>query len=134
MTKNKIRREDEFRLRAFQYLRLLHYSVRNATTGSLFAAIRAGTIPEIRVSAKLTTTKTVASTTRNAARLPRFSIKCATIRFIGQVSKSDTPTPISPANKPIRKVSALKIRDISFFLAPRERRTPISLVLSTTET
>ena len=39
-----------------------------------------------------------------------------------------------PANRPMRKVSALKRFLMSRFLAPSERSTPISFVLSTTDT
>ena len=43
-------------------------------------------------------------------------------------------TPISPANKPMINVSALNTLAMSRFLAPMLLRTPISFVLSTTET
>ena len=43
-------------------------------------------------------------------------------------------TPIVPDAKPIMNVSALNRFLMSFFLAPSDRKTPISRVLSTTDT
>ena len=48
-------------------------------------------------------------------------------------SNSENSIPIKPEEKPIISVSALKTLEISFFDAPIERSTPISLVRSSTE-
>ena len=110
-----------------------NYSVLKATTGSLLAAILLGNNPAINVSSVDNTIKNKALVTGSDAN-PGTSIKFSTIRLIGIFNKNETIIPNIPAVNPISKVSALKILDISFFLAPKLLIIPISLVLSTTDT
>ena len=109
------------------------HSVLNATTGSLLAATFEGINPAINVKIMLIITNEIASPIFNAARLG-ICAKLITISFAGILIKYVNNAPITPAVKPIINTSALNTRLISFFLAPKLRKTPISFVLSTTDT
>ena len=102
-------------------------------TGSFFAADCAGTSPLISVSTMLTAIMTIPCHTGSAASV-EMPVRAPKIKLIGIDKSYVTPTPIAPANRPIKNVSALKRFLISRFLAPSDRRTPISFVRSTTET
>ena len=57
----------------------------------------------------------------------------STTRLIGTFNTSVINMPNTPLINPIRNVSALNTRVISFLLAPIERKIPISFVRSNTE-
>ena len=53
--------------------------------------------------------------------------------LMGSSASRDTPMPMSPAQQPMMKVSALNTWEMFPLEAPRARRMPISLVRSSTE-
>ena len=112
----------------------LLYSVRNATTGSLLAAILAGTRPAIEVNAILKSI--IKSPCKGlSAHMPVIvGSKCVIIKLIGILKMYVTNTPISPAVKPMMTVSALNMLDTSLLRAPKDLKIPISFVRSTTDT
>lgn len=55
------------------------------------------------------------------------------IILTGKINILAIRIPMNPLHKPIINVSALKTRVMSFFLAPKALKIPISLVLSNTE-
>ena len=84
--------------------------------------------------------KNVESKTRPIAYSGDNSVKSATsIKFkimmlIGMFNNNVIAMPNTPDTNPMRIVSALKIRAMSFFRAPNDRMIPISLVRSITDT
>lgn len=108
------------------------YSVRRASTGSFFDAIRAGIKPAINVRTTLITINAILLTNGNDAR-PDTPVKALSMALIGSVNNKAINIPNTPATNPIMVVSALNTFDTSRLLAPTERNTPISLVLSITE-
>jgi len=118
----------------WQYIRYSnYYSVLNATTGSFLAAIRDGTNPAISVKHILPRINIPAYKSGRLA-IPATPASYSTMELIGICKRYAIPTPISPAVNPIKSASALNTLDISFFLAPTERKIPISFVRSITDT
>ena len=109
------------------------YSVRNASTGSFFAALREGINPPITVIMILIKINTPADSSGNTA--PKSSILDTVwmTLLIGISSNHVMPIPMIPEKIPMMNVSALNNCEIFLFDAPSARRIPISFVLSITE-
>lgn len=93
------------------------YSVLSAITGSFLAAIPLGMRPAMSVKI---VDKTMSKMPCETIRLEKLetSIKFSIMMLIGKLSICATTTPKNPDASPMSSVSALKIREISFFLAP----------------
>ena len=109
------------------------YSVRSAVTGSFVAARFAGSRPPTIVISMLITIRITAAPAGSTARTESVPTRCAMIELIGNVSSTEMPTPIRPAQKPMMNVSALNTCEMLRFEAPSARRMPISFVRSSTE-
>ena len=115
------------------FYKKVSYSERRAITGSFLAAIPEGIRPAIKVRATLMATS-ITPPSHGSTATPVMLAKCAIIGFTTATLRSIvTAMPSTPDNSPISTVSALNTREISRLLAPIERRTPISLVLSSTD-
>lgn len=80
-------------------------SVLSATTGSFFAALRAGRSPPITVITMLIATSTSAEFIGNATVNPSPN-RYAAIAFKETVSSVESPTPSKPEQQPIINFSA----------------------------
>ena len=109
---------------------LKNYSDLSATTGSFFAALLEGIIPEISVRSTLIVMSIKAAGIGSTALRFVISVSALITALIGNVASHDTMTPRSPDEKPISIVSALNILLTFLFDAPIARRIPISFVRS----
>ena len=109
------------------------YSVRSATTGSFFAALLDGIIPEIKVSSTLITIRIPPTNKGSCALKFGIPVSACNIALIGIHKRYVTSTPSNPEENPIITVSALNILETFFFDAPIALKIPISLVRSCTD-
>ena len=109
-----------------------HYSVLNASTGSLLLAIFAGISPAIIVNIILIKTNIIPPIGGSATFTATPVIVYIKL-FIGNVNNIVIPIPNSPAINPTINVSALNTLEISFLDAPIALNIPISFVLSSTD-
>lgn len=109
------------------------YSVRNAITGSLFAAFLAGSRPPRMVMTMLIAIRINEDFNGSCAVKPVNPDTFSIIVLIGISAIIDTPIPSSPAQQPMMNVSALNTCEILRLEAPNALRMPISFVRSITE-
>ena len=109
------------------------YSLLKASTGSFFAAARAGINPPINVSTILIIINTTAEIGTKVADKGMSPVKWCKIALIIGIKRYEIAIPKIPDKKPTIKVSALKIEEILCLLAPIALKIPISLVRSYTE-
>lgn len=108
------------------------YSARSAVTGSLLAALREGINPPSRVSTTLRAIRIMAETTGREALISVVPAR-EWIKALPGISRSRVkPMPMSPAQRPMIKVSALNTWEILCLEAPMARRMPISFFRSNT--
>ena len=111
---------------------IIPYSLRKASTGSFFDAIRAGKCPPRTVRIVLMITSSTACCSWRFAT-PFSSVRLYSNALTGYVSIQAITMPNMPENTPSINVSASNTRVISFFLAPKALSTPISVVRSRTD-
>ena len=96
------------------------HSLRSASTGSFFDAMREGISPAIVVSASEINTSITPPATGNIA-IFATPVRCSTIMEIGRSRISVTIMPSKPEMRPMMNASALNTWEMSFLLAPRDR-------------
>ena len=89
-------------MKSFQYYN--SYSVRNAVTGSLFAAFLEGIIPPMSVNSTLIRINIIAYPTGSTALISLVPARWWIIALPGINIKRERPIPIKPAVRPIIKV------------------------------
>ena len=113
--------------------RLEIYSLLSAVTGSFFAALREGIIPDTSVRHTLMIIRIIAASIGKIALRFAIPVSKFNMRFIGMHKRYVITMPSNPEANPTITVSALNRPDTSRFEAPIARKIPISLVRSCTE-